>query len=74
MEEFDNFDNFFSKSRFLPFYVLFWAFFGVDTESEHITALQCALHTLESSITLVSYVKICKNNYVRLLSRGQVRS
>jgi hypothetical protein len=25
--------------------------------SEHISALQCALHTLESSITLVSYVK-----------------
>jgi hypothetical protein len=25
----ENFKNFFSKSRFLPFYVLFWAFFGL---------------------------------------------
>jgi hypothetical protein len=50
--------RFFSaKVDFLAFYVLFWAFFGLDTESEHISALQCALHTLESSITLVSYVK-----------------
>jgi hypothetical protein len=46
-----------AKVDFLAFYVLFWAFFGLDTESEHISALQCALHTLESSITLVSYVK-----------------
>jgi hypothetical protein len=44
-----------AKVDFLAFYVLFWAFFGLDTESEHITALQ--LHTLESCITLVSCVK-----------------
>jgi hypothetical protein len=42
-----------AKVDFLAFYVLFWAFFGLDTESEHISALQCALHTLESSITVV---------------------
>jgi hypothetical protein len=46
-----------AKVDFLAFYVLFWAFFGLDTESEHISALQCALHSLESSIILVSYVK-----------------
>jgi hypothetical protein len=33
--------RFFSaKVDFLAFYVLFWAFFALDTESEHISALQ----------------------------------
>jgi hypothetical protein len=65
MEKFENFENFFSKSLFLPFYVLFWAFFGLDTESEHITALQCELHILDCSITLVSYEKILLYESVR---------
>jgi hypothetical protein len=31
-----------AKVDFLPFYVLFWAFFGLNTESEHMQ--HCNVH------------------------------
>jgi hypothetical protein len=84
--------RFFSaKVDFWPFYVLFWAFFGLLKHRYNKSSFSTAmcLTYLESSIPLVSYEKvqcygkllnkhilklifwtkkICKKNYVRLLT------
>jgi hypothetical protein len=68
-------ENFFCKSRFLPFLVLFWAFFGLNTESMRSSAPTSAFTETVTEMTRTNSVlrpktqKFAKKQYKKRQKR-----